>query len=91
MPLDEADRDVSASRRTARSHLWPGRKSAPVSSQSWTHPSANAETVHPRTAPSVTMKATKREARSQDVQVLGRGPSDIVYVPPFVSNLELQW
>jgi class 3 adenylate cyclase len=34
-------------------------------------------------------------ARNGDVsiayQVLGNGPVDIVYVPPFVSNLELQW
>jgi pimeloyl-ACP methyl ester carboxylesterase len=34
-------------------------------------------------------------ARNGDVsiayQVLGNGPMDIIYVPPFVSNLELQW
>jgi pimeloyl-ACP methyl ester carboxylesterase len=34
-------------------------------------------------------------ARNGDVsiayQVLGDGPVDIIYVPPFVSNLELQW
>ena len=34
-------------------------------------------------------------ARNGDVsiayQVLGNGPVDIIYVPPFVSNLELQW
>src|SRR5215470_5993703 len=36
-----------------------------------------------------------RYARNGDVsiayQVLGNGPVDLVYVPPFVSNLELQW
>jgi len=36
-----------------------------------------------------------RYARNGDVsiayQVLGNGPIDLVYVPPFVSNLELQW
>ena len=34
-------------------------------------------------------------ARNGDVsiayQVLGKGPVDIIYVPPFVSNLDLQW
>ena len=34
-------------------------------------------------------------ARSGDVniayQVLGDGPIDVVHVPPFISNLELQW
>src|SRR5262245_10003075 len=34
-------------------------------------------------------------ARSGDVsiayQVLGAGPIDLVHVPPFISNLELQW
>ena len=34
-------------------------------------------------------------ARNGDVsiayQVLGDGPADVIYVPPFVSNLDLQW
>jgi pimeloyl-ACP methyl ester carboxylesterase len=41
------------------------------------------------------MTSETKYARNGDVsiayQVLGRGPTDIVYVPPFMSNLELQW
>ena len=41
------------------------------------------------------MTPETKYARNGDVsiayQVLGRGPTDIVYVPPFVSNLELRW
>lgn len=36
-----------------------------------------------------------RYTKSGDVhiayQVIGNGPFDLVYVPPFISNLELQW
>jgi len=41
------------------------------------------------------MPSEIKYARNGDVsiayQVLGDGPIDIIYVPPFVSNLELQW
>jgi len=41
------------------------------------------------------MTPETKYARSGDVsiayQVVGDGPVDVIYVPPFVSNLELQW
>ena len=41
------------------------------------------------------MTPETKYARNGDVsiayQVLGNGPVDIIYVPPFLSNLELQW
>jgi class 3 adenylate cyclase/pimeloyl-ACP methyl ester carboxylesterase len=43
----------------------------------------------------VTVEAETRYARSGDVsiayQVTGDGPFDVVYVPPFVSHVELSW
>jgi class 3 adenylate cyclase/dienelactone hydrolase len=43
----------------------------------------------------VTVEAETRYARSGDVsiayQVTGEGPFDVVYVPPFVSHVELAW
>jgi class 3 adenylate cyclase len=47
------------------------------------------------TGKNVTMEAETRYARSGDVsiayQVTGDGPFDVVYVPPFVSHVELAW
>src|SRR4029453_7521250 len=47
------------------------------------------------TGKNVTVEAETRYARSGDVsiayQVTGDGPFDVVYVPPFVSHVELAW